>query len=167
MLRVETRQDHETKRTADRTRYTERTMATSQRPLVTSKTCTLPFLGNSCNPIYLPGAALRRRREVGRRRRASSTTAWRRAVVDTCSTGNPFTNQSNRIYSQTNQSNGKSIHKPIETACLHTDSSGYRWGTGLNEGLKARGFWSAEDEQQHIKWKELKAVRHAVESFMP
>ena len=65
------------------------------------------------------------------------------------------------------QSNGKPIHKPVETAYLHTDSSGYGWGAVLNEQVEARGFWSKEDEQQHITWKELKAVRHAVESFLP
>jgi hypothetical protein len=65
------------------------------------------------------------------------------------------------------QSNGEPIHKPIETACLHTDSSGYGWGAALNEHVEARGFWSKEDEQQHITWKELKAVRQAVESFLP
>jgi hypothetical protein len=47
----------------------------------------------------------------------------------------------------------KPIHKPVETAYLHTDNSGYGWDTVLNEPLEARGFWSAEDEQQHITWK--------------
>jgi hypothetical protein len=63
--------------------------------------------------------------------------------------------------------NGKPIQKPVETACLHTDNSGYGWGAVLNEHLEARGFWSAHDECQHITWKELKAVRHVVESFLP
>jgi hypothetical protein len=65
------------------------------------------------------------------------------------------------------QSNGKPIHKPIETAYLHTDSSSYGWGAVLNEHFESRGFWSKEDEQQHITWKELKAVRKVVESFLP
>jgi hypothetical protein len=65
------------------------------------------------------------------------------------------------------QSNGKPIHKPVENAYLHTDSSGYGWGAALNNHLEARGFWSKEDEQQHITWKELRAVRHAVEIFLP
>jgi hypothetical protein len=64
------------------------------------------------------------------------------------------------------QSNGKPIHKPVETAYLHTDSSGYGWGAVLNEHLEAQGFLSKKDEQ-HITWKERKAVRHAVESFLP
>eukprot|EP00873_Tetraselmis_striata_P018362 jgi/Tetstr1/438626/TSEL_027177.t1 len=65
------------------------------------------------------------------------------------------------------QSNGKPIHRPVETAYLHTDSSGYGWGGVLNGRLEARGFWSSADERQHITWKELKAVRLAVESFLP
>jgi hypothetical protein len=30
-----------------------------------------------------------------------------------------------------------------------------------------RGFWSDADRLQHITWKELRAVRHAIESFLP
>jgi hypothetical protein len=37
----------------------------------------------------------------------------------------------------------------------------------LNEHIEAQGFWSAEDGHQHITWKEMKAVSHAVESFLP
>eukprot|EP00873_Tetraselmis_striata_P008644 jgi/Tetstr1/428908/TSEL_018884.t1 len=48
------------------------------------------------------------------------------------------------------QSNGKPIHRPVETAYLHTDSSGYGWGGVLNGRLEARGFWSSADERQHI-----------------
>eukprot|EP00873_Tetraselmis_striata_P019321 jgi/Tetstr1/439585/TSEL_028012.t1 len=65
------------------------------------------------------------------------------------------------------QSNGKPIHRPVESAYLHTDNSGYGWGGVLNGRLEARGFWSSADERQHITWKELKAVRLAVESFLP
>jgi hypothetical protein len=32
---------------------------------------------------------------------------------------------------------------------------------------QARGFRDAADRQQHITWKELRAVRHVVESFLP
>eukprot|EP00873_Tetraselmis_striata_P018381 jgi/Tetstr1/438645/TSEL_027196.t1 len=32
---------------------------------------------------------------------------------------------------------------------------------------QAWGFWCSADERQHITWKELKAVRLAVESFLP
>jgi hypothetical protein len=65
------------------------------------------------------------------------------------------------------QSSVKTIHKPIRTAHIHTDSYGYGWGAILNERLEARGVWSAEDEQQHITLKEFNAVRHDVESFLP
>jgi hypothetical protein len=37
----------------------------------------------------------------------------------------------------------------------------------LNEQLEARGFWSAADQEQHMTWKELKAVLLAVLSFLP
>eukprot|EP00873_Tetraselmis_striata_P008983 jgi/Tetstr1/429247/TSEL_001910.t1 len=56
------------------------------------------------------------------------------------------------------QSNGKPIHRPVETAYLHTDSSGYGWGGVWNGMLEARGFWSSADERQHITRNELKAV---------
>eukprot|EP00873_Tetraselmis_striata_P018170 jgi/Tetstr1/438434/TSEL_026991.t1 len=65
------------------------------------------------------------------------------------------------------QANGRPIHRPVETAYMHCDSSGYGWGAVLNGRLEARGFWGAADERQHITWKELKAVRLAVESFLP
>eukprot|EP00873_Tetraselmis_striata_P037563 jgi/Tetstr1/457827/TSEL_044372.t1 len=65
------------------------------------------------------------------------------------------------------QSNGKPIHRPVETAYRHTDSSSYGWGGVLNGRLEARGFRSSTDERQHITWKELKSVRLAVESFLP
>eukprot|EP00873_Tetraselmis_striata_P012232 jgi/Tetstr1/432496/TSEL_021870.t1 len=64
------------------------------------------------------------------------------------------------------QSKGKPIHRSVETAYLHTENSGYGWGGVLNGRLEARGFWSSADERQHITWKELKAVRLAVESFL-
>eukprot|EP00873_Tetraselmis_striata_P040771 jgi/Tetstr1/461035/TSEL_006185.t1 len=37
----------------------------------------------------------------------------------------------------------------------------------MGSKLEARGFWGAADERHHITWKELKAVRLAVESFLP
>jgi hypothetical protein len=63
--------------------------------------------------------------------------------------------------------NGRSIFSPIETAYLHCDSSGCGWEAVVNELLEARGFWSGTDHHQHITWKELKAVRLAVPSFLP
>eukprot|EP00873_Tetraselmis_striata_P015817 jgi/Tetstr1/436081/TSEL_002675.t1 len=65
------------------------------------------------------------------------------------------------------QANGRPIHRHVETAYMHCDSSGYGWGAVLNGRLEARGFWEAANERQHIIWKELKAVRLAVESFLP
>eukprot|EP00873_Tetraselmis_striata_P014463 jgi/Tetstr1/434727/TSEL_023780.t1 len=65
------------------------------------------------------------------------------------------------------QANGRPIHRHMETAYMHCDSSGYGWGAVLNGRVEARGFWGAADERQHITWKELKAVRLAVESLLP
>eukprot|EP00873_Tetraselmis_striata_P015600 jgi/Tetstr1/435864/TSEL_024752.t1 len=36
-----------------------------------------------------------------------------------------------------NHSNGRSIYKPVETAYMHVDSSGYGWGAVLNETTEA------------------------------
>jgi hypothetical protein len=63
--------------------------------------------------------------------------------------------------------NGKNIHRPVESAYIHCDSSGYGWGVVLNGKLEAHGFLGPEEEKQHITWKELKAVRLAVLSFLP
>jgi hypothetical protein len=63
--------------------------------------------------------------------------------------------------------NGRSIFKPVETAYLHCDSSSFGWGAVLNDHHEARGFWDPTDSKQHITWKELKAVRLAVLSFLP
>eukprot|EP00873_Tetraselmis_striata_P017437 jgi/Tetstr1/437701/TSEL_026356.t1 len=67
------------------------------------------------------------------------------------------------------QHNGRSMYKPVETAYLHADSSSYGWGAVLNNNsaYQARGFWYEDDRSRHITWKELRAVRHAVESFLP
>eukprot|EP00873_Tetraselmis_striata_P033139 jgi/Tetstr1/453403/TSEL_040385.t1 len=67
------------------------------------------------------------------------------------------------------QHNGRSMYKPVETAYLHADSSSYGWGAVLNNNsaYQARGFWYEDDRSHHITWKELRAVRHAVESFLP
>eukprot|EP00873_Tetraselmis_striata_P007963 jgi/Tetstr1/428227/TSEL_018267.t1 len=67
------------------------------------------------------------------------------------------------------QHNGRSMYKPVETAYLHADSSSYGWGAVLNNNnaYQARGFWYEDDRSHHITGKELRAVRHAVESFLP
>jgi hypothetical protein len=56
-----------------------------------------------------------------------------------------------------------------ETAYLHADSSGYGWGAVLNDNpsYHARSFWYDDDRHQHITWKELRAVRLAIEAFLP
>ena len=58
------------------------------------------------------------------------------------------------------------IWRPVETAYMHCDSSSFGWGAVLNNSVEARGFWYGPDRQHHITWKELKAVRCAVESFL-
>jgi hypothetical protein len=40
-----------------------------------------------------------------------------------------------------NHANGKHIHRPVESAYIHCDNSGYGWGAVLNGRLEARGFW--------------------------
>jgi hypothetical protein len=63
--------------------------------------------------------------------------------------------------------NGKSIHRPIETDYIHCDSIDCGWGAILNGRLESRGFKRIHDEHQHITLKELKALRLAVDSFLP
>ena len=63
--------------------------------------------------------------------------------------------------------NGAPIFKPIESSYLHCGSNGFGWGAVLNECIEARGCWTGPDKLQHINFKELKAVRCAMESFLP
>lgn len=65
------------------------------------------------------------------------------------------------------QHNGRPIHRAVETAYLHVDASDFGWGAVLNEHLDARGFWTSPTREAHITLKELQAVRHAVETFLP
>ena len=58
------------------------------------------------------------------------------------------------------------IWRPVVTAYMHCDSSSFGWGAVLNNSVEARGFWYGPDRLHHITWKELKAVRCAVESFL-
>jgi hypothetical protein len=46
--------------------------------------------------------------------------------------------------------NGKNIKRPIETAYIQCDSSGYCWGAVINGRLEARGFSGTYDEHKHI-----------------
>jgi hypothetical protein len=63
--------------------------------------------------------------------------------------------------------NGADIFAAQESAVMHSDSSQYGWGAVLNSSKEARGFWCGPDRLEHITWKELKAVRMAVLSFLP
>eukprot|EP00873_Tetraselmis_striata_P032810 jgi/Tetstr1/453074/TSEL_040109.t1 len=49
--------------------------------------------------------------------------------------------------------NGKPIHRPVDTAYLHTDNSGYGLGGVLNGRLEARGFCLTRGSAPHtIDW---------------
>ncbi len=63
--------------------------------------------------------------------------------------------------------NGASIFKAVKIAYIHCDSIGFDWGAILNDFVEARGFWSGSDKQERITYKELKAVRCAIKSFLP
>ena len=63
--------------------------------------------------------------------------------------------------------NGALIFKPIESSYLMCDYNGFGWGAILNDCTEARGFCTGLDKLQHITFKELKAVRCAIESFLP
>ncbi|XRB14165.1 RNA-dependent DNA polymerase [Pseudoscourfieldia marina] len=60
---------------------------------------------------------------------------------------------------------GCPIWRPIETATLHTDSSGFAWGAVLDGKLEARGYWTSEEAEDHITLNELRAVTRAVTTF--
>ena len=61
--------------------------------------------------------------------------------------------------------NGRNIWRSPQTALLHCDASKLAWGAVLNQHLPARGFWSPHERRQHITFLELRAVRHAVQTF--
>ncbi len=63
--------------------------------------------------------------------------------------------------------NSAPIFKPVESSYLQCDSSGFGWGVVLNDCIEARGFWTGLDKFKHITFKELKAVRCAIEFFLP
>ena len=50
---------------------------------------------------------------------------------------------------------------------MDVDSNSFGWGAVLNEDKATRGFWQAMDREKHNTFKELKAVRHAFECFLP
>jgi len=55
----------------------------------------------------------------------------------------------------------------VETTYLHCDSSSFGWGAVLNNCAETRGFSATPDTEQHITYKELKAVKCAIYSFLP
>ena len=60
------------------------------------------------------------------------------------------------------------IWLPEEQVNLHCDASGeIGWGAALELTVPAQGFWRCHQKWHHITMKELKAVRFAVESFLP
>ena len=51
---------------------------------------------------------------------------------------------------------------------IHVDASGNEgWGAALNMTVPAQGFWRAHQQHHIIAMKELKAVRFALQSFLP
>jgi len=58
------------------------------------------------------------------------------------------------------------IWRTPATATLHCDASDFAWGAVLNQTGLARGFWSPEQRRHHIQYKELVAVRLAVETWL-
>ena len=63
--------------------------------------------------------------------------------------------------------NGAKICKPIDNAYLHCDSIGHGWGAVLKDCVEARGFQEMPDLIEHITFKELKAVRCAIQASLP
>jgi hypothetical protein len=61
----------------------------------------------------------------------------------------------------------RAIWRSASTALLHTDASKKGWGAVLNQRRQARGFWRGHQQSEHINVQELRAVRYAVDSFLP
>jgi hypothetical protein len=101
---VKTRHDRDTRNTTNRTRSTECTLATRQRPSVPSGLGAIPLFANNVAIFFLQIL----RSVVGER--------WGGLVRLT-----PRLRRDMQWWTDVpSQSNGKPIHKPIETACLHT-----------------------------------------------
>ena len=61
---------------------------------------------------------------------------------------------------------GRSIWREPETRTLHADAGPYGWGAQLDHSraeVPAAGFWQPWEAAIHITWRELRAVRLAVE----
>ena len=65
--------------------------------------------------------------------------------------------------------NGAEIWATPTEATLYSDASDFGWGAKLVAPLvlEARGPWTPEEAAHHITWKEMRAVRYAIESFLP
>ena len=60
------------------------------------------------------------------------------------------------------------LRRPPPGLQLVTDASEFGWGAWLTDGgPPAAGQWSQEDAQHSSNWRELQAVRQAVQSFAP
>jgi hypothetical protein len=95
--------------------------------------------------------ALRTRRQVGRPSPSHPSAPSRPTVVDPGA-----------------QPRKWQEYPPPGRFSLHTLRQFGLWlGSSTQRQTQARGFWGPEDEHQHITWKELKAVRLAVLSFLP
>ena len=63
--------------------------------------------------------------------------------------------------------NGAPFFYTVETTYLHCNSNGFGYGVALNDCIETRGFRSGEDKGKHVTFKEMKAVRFAIKSFLP
>ena len=57
------------------------------------------------------------------------------------------------------------IHIGPAAVELSVDASSHSWGAVLH-GRTARGYWSLDESPAHINFKELRAVRYALQSFL-
>jgi hypothetical protein len=55
----------------------------------------------------------------------------------------------------------------VEITYLQDNAFSYGWKAVLYNRLEAKAVWSKVDEAEHITSKELKAVRLAVQTFLP
>jgi len=61
--------------------------------------------------------------------------------------------------------NGRDIWRAPTTATLHCDASTLAWGGVLNMTKQARGFWQADQQNEHITLLELRSVLYTIQTF--